>query len=267
MLTYSSRIDAREASPSREGPRKPGRHRTTNGESVRAQVDSILGDDHDDKDKDRKHSDVYHSSKIIGGHPNCPPQLLPSGSGDRTNLALNDSNQLDDASALLNIEYTTGIASNNVQLREENGLPIWEDDPAVNLIMAVATSGDDNCPNEGGFSPPIVEAQPQSGASTSENPRASIFSPVDSGSELSDHVNVDSNLQDFGSFISPIWSSGIETQEGTNVVGGGLDSFSWVGGRLFIRCKGSITINAEYDAITQGQLFPNDVSSVTFYPL
>lgn len=256
MLTYSSRIDAREASPSREGLRKPGRHRTTKGESVRAKVDSILEDDHDDKD----------SSDIIGSHPDCS-QLLPSSSGDRTNLALNDSNQLDDASALLNIEYTTGVASNNVQLREKSGLPIWEDDAAVNLIMAVATSGDDNCPNEGGFSPPIVEAQPQSVASTSENPRASISSLVGSGSELSDQVNVDSNLQDFGSFISPIWSSGIETQEGTNVVGGGPDSFNWVGGRLFIRCKDSITINAEYDAITQGYLFPNDVSSVTFYPL
>ncbi|WVQ91314.1 hypothetical protein IAS59_005112 [Cryptococcus gattii] len=226
MLTYSSRIDAREASPSREGPRKPGRQRTTKGESVRARVGSILGDNHDDKDRDRKHSGVYHSSDIIGSHPNCS-QLLPSSSGDRTNLALNDSNQLDDASALSNIEYTTGVASNNVQLREERGLPIWEDDPAVNLIMAVATSGDDNCPNEGGFSPPIVEAQPQSVASTSENPRASISSLVGSGSELSDQVNVDSNLQDFGSFISAIWSSGIETQEGTNVVGGGPDSFSW----------------------------------------
>ncbi|XAO26396.1 hypothetical protein I312_105233 [Cryptococcus bacillisporus CA1280] len=225
MLTYSSRIDAREASPSREGPRKPGRHGTTEGESVRARVGSILEDDHDDKDKDRKHSGVYHSSDIIGSHPNCS-QFLPSSSGDRTNLALNDSNQLDDASALLNIEYTTGVASNNVQLREESGLPIWEDDPAVNLIMAVATSGDDNCPNEGGFSPPIVEAQSQSVASISENPRASISSLVGSGSELSGQVNVDSNLQDFGSFIYPIWSSGIETQEGTNVLSGGPDSFS-----------------------------------------
>ncbi|WVO23677.1 uncharacterized protein IAS62_005032 [Cryptococcus decagattii] len=83
--------------------------------------------------------------------------------------------------------------------------------------MAVATSGDDNCPNEGGFSPQKVEAQPQSVASTSEHPRASISSLVGSGSELLDQVNVDSNLQDFGSFIYPIWSSGIETQEGTNV--------------------------------------------------
>lgn len=270
MLAYSSRIDAREASPSREGPRKPGRHRTRKEESVLAQFDPTLRNDHDDKDKGRNHSGACHSDDTIGNYLNFSPQLLPSSRGNRTNLALDDSNQLDETSALFNMAYATDIASNNVQPREGSGLPLWGDDPAVNLIMAAAAGGDNNSSNHGGSDPSTVGAQPHSIAFTSGNSRASISSLIGSESELSGQGNVDSTLPNFGGFDSTVWSSGIETQGGTNVADGGSDSFSWVGGRslrMIYEELNMLTISADYDSITQEHPSPSDISSLTFYHL
>lgn len=231
MLTNSSRIEAHEASPSREGPRKPGRHRTTKGERALTQFDPILRNDYDDKYNSRNHPGACRSSGTVGSHLNYSPQLLPSSSENRTNLALDDSNQFDEAPALFNIAYATGIATNNVEPQEQSGLHLWGDDPAMNLIMAAAAGGDNNSSNHGGSDPSAVGAQPHSIAFTSGNSRASISSLIGSESELSGQGNVDSTLPNFGGFDSTVWSSGIETQGGTNVADGGSDSFSWVGGR------------------------------------
>ncbi|OWZ30124.1 C2H2 zinc finger protein Zas1A [Cryptococcus neoformans var. grubii Br795] len=225
--TFTRRIEAHEASPSREGPRKPGRHRTTKGERALTQFDPILRNDYDDKYNSRNHPGACRSSGTVGSHLNYSPQLLPSSSENRTNLALDDSDQFDEAPALFNIAYATGIATNNVEPQEQSGLHLWGDDPAMNLIMAAAAGGDNNSSNHGGSDPSAVGAQPHSVASTSEDSCESISSLVGSESGLPGEGNVDSRLPDLEVFNPTTWPSGIGTQGGTNMMDVGRDSFSW----------------------------------------